>query len=47
MLLHGFYDACAMVGTGVSVMVFIVFVITMFVGVYGLIKIESSTDSPV
>lgn len=46
-LLHGFYDACAMVGTGVSVMVFIVFVITMFVGVYGLIKIESSTDSPV
>ena len=46
-LLHGFYDACAMVGTGVSVMVFIVFVMTMFVGVYGLIKIESSTDSPV
>jgi len=45
--LHGFYDACAMIGTGLSTLVFVVFVVLMFIGVYGLIKQESSTDSPV
>lgn len=46
-LLHGFYDACAMIGTGLATIAFVVFVVLMFIGVYGLIKRESATDSPV
>jgi len=46
-LLHGFYDACAMIGTGLSMVMFVVFVVMMFVGVFGLVKQESATDSPV
>ena len=46
-LLHGFYDACAMIGTGASMAAFVVFVVLMFVGVYGLVKRESATDHPV
>lgn len=46
-LLHGFYDACAMIGTGASMAAFVVFVVLMFVGVYGLVKRESAADSPI
>ena len=46
-LLHGFYDACAMIGTHLTMLAFVAFVILMFVGVYGLVKRESATDSPV
>jgi len=45
--LHGFYDACAMIGTTLSMLAFVVFVVLMFIGVYGLIKRESATDAPV
>ena len=46
-VLHGFYDACAMIGTTISVLAFVVFVVLMFIGVYGLVKRESATDAPV
>ena len=45
--LHGFYDACAMIGTGLSTIVFIVFVILMFFGIYRLLKREAASDMPV
>ena len=45
--LHGFYDACAMIGTGLTTLVFVVFVILMFLGVYRSLKRESGRDMPV
>lgn len=45
--LHGFYDACAMIGTGTSTMVFILFVIIMYIVVYNKVKRESQTDEPI
>ena len=45
--LHGFYDTCAMIGTGTSTMVFLVFVVLMFLGIFRLVKKESATDAPV
>lgn len=45
--LHGFYDACAMIGTSASTTVFIGFVIVMYIVVITLIRKESKTDSPV
>ena len=44
--LHGFYDACAMIGTKTSMAVFAVFVIAMFVTVFFIIKRESEKDRP-
>jgi len=44
---HGFYDACAMVGTPFATLVFIVFVIFMFLRVRGIILRESAQDGPV
>lgn len=46
-LLHGFYDTCAMVGTTPAVILFAVFVLTMYLLVYRLIKRESAQDMPV
>ena len=46
-LLHGFYDACAMIGTGLATLVFVVFVILMFLMVYRSLKRESARDLPV
>ena len=43
-LLHGFYDTCAMLGTAESSMVFTVFIIFMYLLVFGLIKRESRQD---
>lgn len=45
--LHGFYDTCAMIGTGTSMVVFLVFVALMFLGIFRLVKKESATDAPV
>ena len=47
LFLHGFYDSCAMIGTTLSTIVFVVFVGAMFSRVYCLVKRESSTDVPV
>ncbi len=46
-LLHGFYDACVMMGTVLSNVVFVVFVIVMYRWVTSLVKRESDTDMPV
>ena len=45
--LHGFYDACAMIGTGWSSVVFLVFVILMFATAFRTLKRESLTDEPI
>ena len=46
-LLHGFYDACVMMGTTLSTVIFVVFVIVMYRWVTSLVKKESATDMPV
>ncbi|MBR5292957.1 MAG: PrsW family intramembrane metalloprotease [Clostridia bacterium] len=46
-LLHGFYDACVMMGTTLSTIIFVAFVIVMYRWVRSLIKKESATDMPV
>ena len=46
-LLHGFYDACCMIGTSQSTAVFVIFVIVMYFVVFRLIKHESRTNRPV
>ena len=45
--LHGFYDACAMIGTGIANVLFYLFVAVMYVAVYNLIRRESRGDRPV
>ncbi len=46
-LLHGFYDACVMMGTALSTVIFVVFVIVMYRWVIRLIRKESAGDMPV
>lgn len=46
-LLHGIYDSCAMIGSMLSMVLFIVFILLMYRGVYRLLKRESATDAPV
>ncbi len=46
-LLHGFYDACAMMGTVLSTLLFAAFVIAMYIVVIKFIKKESKADEPV
>ncbi len=45
--MHGFYDTCASLGTDMSGLVFIVFVIVMFVCVFRMVKREARTDEPI
>lgn len=45
--LHGFYDACAMIGTTKANTVFYIFVAVMYIIVYRLVKHESRKDKPV
>ena len=45
--LHGFYDACAMIGTGLAMLLFIVFVVLMFLFVFRSLKRESTHDLPI
>ena len=44
-LLHGFYDATAMLQTGLSMALYLIFVIAMYIIVYRKIKRESKTDT--
>ena len=46
-ILHGFYDACAMIGTGRATLLFVVFVVVMFLCVFRSLKRESAEDVPV
>ena len=45
-LLHGFYDACAMIGSVLSTVLFVLFVMLMYFIVIRLIRRESRTDEP-
>ena len=46
-VLHGFYDACALIGTALSALLFLVFVIVMYIAVIRMVKKQSQTDAPV
>ena len=46
-LLHGFYDACAMIGTTRSAVLFVGFVLLMFLTVFRLVRRESAGDLPI
>ena len=46
-ILHGFYDACLMVGSGLTTLVFLVYVVVMYISIFRLIKRESISDEPV
>ena len=46
-LLHGFYDACALLGTLLSALLFLAFVVAMYIIVIRLVKKESQNDQPV
>lgn len=43
-LLHGFYDACALIGTTMSTIVFVVFIAAMYFAVLRVIKHSSVND---
>ena len=45
--LHGFYDSCAMIGSRLSTLLFVAFVIAMYVIVIRMIRREARTDHPV
>lgn len=45
--LHGFYDACAMIGTAQSSAVFLLFVTLMFAAAFRTLKRESAADGPI
>ena len=44
---HGFYDACALSGTGESMLLLLGFVIVMYIIVFRIIRRESWTNGPV
>ena len=44
--LHGFYDSCCFIGTGLSSVIFLVFVAVMYVVVFRLVKNASFGDRP-
>lgn len=46
-LLHGFYDSCAMIGSVMSTVLFVAFVVVMYIVVIAMIKKESASDRPV
>ena len=46
-LLHGFYDACAMIGTATATVIFILFVVVMYLRMFRRLKREAERDVPV
>lgn len=46
-LLHGFYDTCAMLNTARSSLVFLVFVVLLFIRIFWMLRRESRRDVPV
>ena len=46
-LMHGFYDACAMTGTVLSLIIFIVFVIAMYILVFLRIRSDAKQDTSI
>ena len=46
-LLHGFYDACAMLGTNLASLMFLVFVVVMFSLAFRTLRREALADAPI
>ena len=46
LLLHGFYDTCAMMGTATATALFVAFMVGMYQIVYHLIRHEAKNDIP-
>ena len=46
-LLHGFYDSCAMINTVASSLIFIAFVVIMYIVVIKKVNKESQNDGPI
>ena len=46
-IMHGIYDTCAMLGTSLSNIVFVLFIIFMYIFVFRLIRWQSAHDEPV
>lgn len=46
-LLHGFYDSCAMAGTDDAMKIFLAFIVVMFIVAFAMIRHESKYDRPV
>lgn len=47
MAFHGFYDAACMINTGISTLVFLVFLVLMYILVFRLLRSASRYDRPV
>ncbi len=45
--LHGFYDSCAMIGTNLSLILFLVFLVVMYVLVILRVRREARNDAPI
>lgn len=45
--LHGFYDACALIGSVLSTLLFLAFVIVMYIVVIRMVKRQATNDAPV
>ncbi len=45
--LHSFYDATALVGTNTAMMLFAIFIVLMYIGIYRLIRKESRSDESI
>ena len=45
-LLHGFYDACTMIGTNLSLTAFLLFVAILYLSIFRLISRKSDQDGP-
>lgn len=46
-LLHGFYDACAMIGTTRATILFILFAVVTYIRMFRIVKKESDRDRPI
>lgn len=46
-MLHGFYDACAMIGTEKAAVVFIIFVVVTYLSVFRRLRREAARDVPI
>ncbi|MBQ9458740.1 MAG: PrsW family intramembrane metalloprotease, partial [Oscillospiraceae bacterium] len=45
--LHGFYDSCAMIGSGLATLLFLAFVVILFSLSFSTLKRESAADAPI
>ena len=41
---HGFYDSCAMIGSGLSMFLFMLFMIVIYITIFLVVRSESRTD---